>query len=117
MNKENKDNPLHKEDFDLFHVSCACSNAQLTAPMDGCCLHFQTFQEKKAAHYTREAKEVKAANVAKVKAETSLELFRLISQARDAKSVKAATSAAKNITPFCPFPQEAISQYAAVGLV
>jgi hypothetical protein len=32
--------------------------------------------------------------VAKAKAETSLELFRRISQARDAKLVKAATSAA-----------------------
>jgi transposase-like protein len=44
------------------------------------------------AHYAREAKE---ATAAKVKAETSLEMFRHISQARDAKTVKAATSAAK----------------------
>jgi hypothetical protein len=98
MNKENKDNPLHEEDFDSFDSACARSDAKLIAVMDGCCPRFQTgeeFQEEQVAHYAREAKEVKAATTAKVKAETSLEMFRRISQARDAKLVKAATSAAK----------------------
>jgi hypothetical protein len=95
MNKENGDNPLHEEDFDSFHVASARSDAKLMAAMDSCCPRFQTFQEEEAAHYVREAKEMKGATVAKVKAETSLEMFRRISQARDAKMVKAVTSAAK----------------------
>jgi predicted HicB family RNase H-like nuclease len=98
MNKENKENPLHKEDFDSFDVACARSNAKFAAVMDGCRPRFQTseeFQEEQAAH-AREAKEVKAATAVKVKAETSLKMFRRISQARDAKLVKAATSAGKS---------------------
>jgi hypothetical protein len=98
-NKENKDNPwLHEEDFDSFDMACARSDAKLMAAMDSCRPRFQTgeeFQEEQAVHYAGEAKEVKAATAAKVKAETSLEMFRRISQARESKSVKAATSAAK----------------------
>jgi hypothetical protein len=96
MNKENKDNLLHEEDFDSFDVACARSDAKLMAALDSCCPRFQTgeeLQEQQAAHYAREAKEVTTA--AKVKAETSFEMYRRISQARDVKSVKAATSAAK----------------------
>jgi 16S rRNA G527 N7-methylase RsmG len=92
MNKENQE-----DDFDSFDVACARSAAKLNAAMDGCRPHFQTcedFQKEQAAHYTREAKE---ATAAKVKSETSLEMFRRISQARDAKTVKAATSAAKKL--------------------
>jgi hypothetical protein len=98
MNKENQDYfPLHKEDFDSFYGACARSDAKLMAAMDGCCPPFQTFedfQKEQVAHYEREAKE---ATAAKVKSETSLEMFRRISQARDAKKVKAATSAAKKL--------------------
>ena len=95
MNKENQE-----DDFDSFDVACARSAAKLNAAMDGCRPHFQTcedFQKEQAAHYTREAKEAKEATAAKVKSETSLEMFRRISQARDAKTVKAATSAAKKL--------------------
>jgi hypothetical protein len=97
MNKEIGDNPLHEEDFESFHVACARSDAKLMAAMDGCRPRFQTFQEEEAAHYATEAKEVKEATAAKVKAETSLEMFRRISVARDAKTVKAVTSAAKKL--------------------
>jgi hypothetical protein len=100
MSNENQDYyPMqHMEDFDSFDVACACSDAKLMAVMDGCRPRFQTFedfQKEQVAHYAREAKEAKEATASKVKAETSLEMFHRISQARDAKTVKAATSAAK----------------------
>jgi hypothetical protein len=99
MNKENQDyDPMHEEDFDSFNVACARSDAKLMAAMDGCRPRFPTcedFQMEQVAHYAREAREAKEATAAKVKAESSLEMFRRISQARDLKTVKAATSAAK----------------------
>jgi DhnA family fructose-bisphosphate aldolase class Ia len=99
MNKENQDYfPMHKEDFDSFDGACARSDAKLMAVMDSCRPRFQTsedFQKEQVAHYAREAMEATEATAAKVKAETSSEIFRRISQACDAKMVKAATSAAK----------------------
>jgi hypothetical protein len=94
LHLHNNKKKMHEEDLESFDAACARSDAKLMAAMVSCCPRFQTGEEQ-AAHYAREAKEVKAATARKVKTETPLEMFRRISEARDAKTVKAAASAAK----------------------
>ncbi len=88
MSNENQDYyPMHEEDFDLFDVAGAQSDSKLMAAMDGCRARFQTFedfQKQQVAQYARRDKDAKEATAAKVKAETSFEIFRRISQAWDA---------------------------------
>jgi hypothetical protein len=89
---------LNAEDYEPYEAAMARFDAHLAAMQENC-RHdsreiTESFHAKWEDDERNRARQADDAAAAKVKAETSMEMFRRISQAKEAKTVKATKSAA-----------------------